>query len=208
MLKRLKSLFVIEEEESDASFLSGDKAGEKEGALNEGEVNERFLKVLARAIEDSNQEGFDYFEFREFLRALDSMEMDEQTRFKSAYANAQIMGATVDRLKESAEHYLGVLEREKGKFEIAAENRVTGELERQKSELGQVKQLIADKEAQIEQLKKEIEQLRGQVDVRNEQIAGTEAKVWKTSSDFMQTYRHLVEQIKSDMQKIHTYLAN
>lgn len=214
MLKKLKSLFTIEEEEN-AHAGAGDLTPEKGDAADadieteesEGEVNEKFLKILARAIEDSNQEGFDYFEFREFIKALNTMEMDEATRFKSAYANAQIMGATLDRLKDSARHYLEVLKREKGKFEAAAENRRTTVLRKRKQDLHDLEQSILSKQQMIEQLQNEIEELKRKVGEKRGQIEDAERKVAKTSSDFMLTYQHLVEQIENDVDKIHTYLS-
>ena len=40
------------------------------------------------------------------------MPMDEQTRFQSAFAMAQTLGATTEHLMHSANHYLEILKKE------------------------------------------------------------------------------------------------
>jgi len=214
MLKRLKSLFIIEEDDDTKNVGSVEHQKVEESHqeevqhdLESGDVNDKFLTVLARAIEASNQEGFDYFEFREFIKALNKFDMDEPTKFKSAFANAQTMGANLQNLKDSAEHYLNVLNREKGKFEEAVERRRSEVLDKRKGELGQMQQSIVDKQKMIKKLSQEIDELNKKIVDKQDQIETAEEKVRKTRGDFMTTYQHFVEEIQSDIQKIHTYLS-
>ena len=87
-----------------------------------GQVNDKFFQVLAKAMEAANQDGFDYFEFKQALANLKNVPMDDATRFKSAFAMSQAMGVTADKLLNSAAHYLDVLKNEQNKFVKAAEN--------------------------------------------------------------------------------------
>ena len=206
MLKKLKSLFIIEEEEVPVKSAEAMNEG-LEVDTSTGEVSEKFLKVLARAIEESNQEGFDYFEFREFIRALGSVDMDEETMYKSAFANAKTMGATLDRLSDSATHYLNVLGKERGKFEEAVKKRRTEVLDKRKQEMLDTEQAILSRKAEIERLNREIEELSQKVATQGSQIKEAEKKVNKTHGDFMRTYEHLVDQIRRDVEKIQTYLS-
>ena len=74
-----------------------------------GKVNDKFTEVLFSAMERDNQEGFDYLEFKQSLRSLEKMPMDEATRYQSALAMAKTLGANPVLLQQSAAHYLNVL---------------------------------------------------------------------------------------------------
>ena len=74
------------------------------------------MDVLAEALQNNNIDGVDYFEFRQSLLSLSKISMDEKTRYQSAFAMAQAMGATPKQLIETAEHYLNVLKNEEHKF--------------------------------------------------------------------------------------------
>ena len=87
--------------------------------VSSGTANQRFTEILLTALEQNNQEGFDYFEYRESLKSLSKMPLDERTKYQSAYAMAQTMGATPEKLKTSAGHYIQVLKNELSKFEDA-----------------------------------------------------------------------------------------
>ena len=73
-------------------------------------------------MEKANIEGFDYLEYKQSLKSLAKMPMDERTRFQSAYAMAQTMGASVGHLIKTAQHYIDILAAEEKKFETALAN--------------------------------------------------------------------------------------
>ena len=132
-LKKFKSVFVLEDEAAaDQSAAKGSQhpaemsapppksaASASVAEPERGTVSNKFVEVLAAALEKNNQQGFDYFEFRQALRNLAKMPMDEATRFHSAYAMAQTMGVTPEKLVESAKFYLDVLAKEQAKFSEA-----------------------------------------------------------------------------------------
>ena len=136
-MKNLRSLFIAEAEEGKEDKTSTNKKEEEENPSTEqdsqesptsdialevldGKVSAKFTKILLEAIEKYNEEGFDYLEYKNGIRSLAKMDMDEATRFKSAFAMAQTMGAESGLLIKSAEHYLQVLGKERDKFESAA----------------------------------------------------------------------------------------
>ena len=97
-------------------------------AATSGQSNEKFMDVLFKAMEAANIDGFDYFEFKQSLNNLQKVPMDEATRFKSAFAMAQTMGASADSLIKTASHYLGVLQQEANKFGEAANNQINNQI--------------------------------------------------------------------------------
>lgn len=224
MFKKLKSLFIIEDEQqSSAPKAAGDvgeSASEDTGnsymddqsviedipEREEGKVSERFLRILLKALEENNRDGFDYLEFKEFLRALDSMNLDEPTKYQSAYANARTMGATFEGIEQSTRHYLDVLKNEELKFEAAVKNQRVKIVENRQNELQKLETLVNEKEEKIRQLTEEIEKHKGQMTEEQKKISEARAKIERTKSDFLFTYNTLVKQIQSDIQNIHHYL--
>ena len=113
MLKKLKALFV-EEDESTASNdgisqkKSGGNVDEKAYAKTEPSIDassagterpsKKFIEVLLGALDKNNLKGFDYLEFKQSLQSLAKMPMDEATKYQSAFAMAQTMGATPEKI--------------------------------------------------------------------------------------------------------------
>ncbi len=230
MLKKIKSLFVIEEDvpskektaEKDTSAESRTAsagksappkaqgkhpAGTLSAEVMPGKVKEKFLNVLFGAMERNDLEGFDYLEFKQFLKSLDKMQMDEGTKYQSAFATAQTMGASIAVLKKSARHYLDILKAEEQKFNQAANNQKEKNLTNKQEEIKLLKQQIEEKSKRIQALQKEIESHRKVVEKRTKEISVARVKVEQTQNDFQASYDALVGQIESDLKKIDTYLS-
>ena len=221
-LKSLKSLFIIEEPE--ATSQARDSATDKPVEVNKnptsttrpiqvtpttsgpGKVQDKFLDVLFGALEASNQEGFDYMEFKDFLRSLANVPMDDSTRYKSAFATAQTMGATRDKIVASARTYLSILGKEEAKFQEALEGQKQKNLTGKQDEIKQLEQSIRSKEAEIERMKAEMEQHRSQIQNLEQEINAASEKLAQTASDFAATYHALQTQIEHDIQQIETHL--
>ena len=121
MWKNIRSLFIIEEGTEPQEEKTPPKAPSRQepapaaGQVPEsarGKVTEQFTEVLLRAMSENNIEGFDYLEYKKSLSSLRKMPMDEPTRYQSAFAMAQTMGAQPQRLMIlscllDAEHNVG-----------------------------------------------------------------------------------------------------
>lgn len=217
MFKNLKSLFVVEEEQP--TKVTQKEAGPTDqpesvvtreaaptGSVSEGKVDEKFLEVLFKAMENNNAEGFDYLEFKQSLQSLQKMPMDEATRYQSAYAMAETMGATPQGLLQTAAHYLKILETEEQKFEKAVDNQRDQQINHRLEQHQGLQKTIQAKQQQIEQLKAEIEGLQAQADELMGTVEAAKVKVESTKNDFIASYEALVAQIKSDIEKMQQYL--
>ena len=80
------------------------------------QLDKRYFERLMQSIQDNNMDGFDYLEFKSALKSLDSLPLDEATKFKSAYATSTTMGLTYETLLSSVDYYKKIMEREKDKF--------------------------------------------------------------------------------------------
>ena len=218
MLKKLKSLFIVEVEDKKSK-----KPGQKKEAQQEktvpnppsvsesttgepGKVTDKFLDVLFNAMESNNLDGFDYLEFKQSLLSLKKVRMDDETRFKSAYAMAQTMGASVEHLIKTAQHYINVLAKEEKKFETALANQKASRVGSKQQEIKQLEDLIGKKEEQIRMLQKEIAEHHKQVDTLKRVIGDAASKIETTKNNFIASYNTLVGQIYQDIENMKQYL--
>lgn len=218
MLKKLKSLFIVEVEDQKRKKTTASNSRQKEKkvptppAVTEskegepGQVSDKFLEVLFGAMDKNNLEGFDYLEFKQSLLSLKKMDMDEATRFKSAYAMAQTMGVDVDHLIRTADHYIKVLAEEEQKFEVALGKQNEQRVGSKAKEIQQLNQLIQDKEAQIKALQKQIDEHKKQVNSLREALKSASKKIETTKNDFIVSYNSLVSQIYKDVENMKKYL--
>ena len=220
MFKKLKSLFVIEEgdvvPESKNTSPGGQGAQKDTGTPVRpvftsdknvtGQVQNKFLEVLFGALESNNQEGFDYLEFKDFLRSLANVPMDDATRFKSAFATAQTMGATKEKILSTARVYMDVLSKEEIKFQEALAGQRDKNLTAKQHDIKKLEQSIQDKNAEIEKLKVQIEEHRKQIGVLEQDINSASDKLVQTASDFEATYKTLLGQIQEDVKNIESHL--
>jgi len=221
MFKKFKSLFVIEDGETapdgktssenspnpkkEASTPSFDVPLKSSGS-GEGKVQDKFLDALFKALEASNQQGFDYMEYKDFLKSLANVAMDDSTRYKSAFATAQTMGATKENILASAKHYLKVLSDEQSKFQDALKGQKDRNLTGKQDEIKQLGSTIDQKQKDIEKLKSDIEAHRQRITALEQEISTAADKLGQTADDFDATYKALVSQIQSDVQNIESHL--
>ncbi len=219
MFKKFKSLFIIEdtnpekdpktpettsESKKEAFDLTGSSS--QAGAAGKGQIQDKFLDVLFQALENSNQDGFDYMEYKDFLKSLANVPMDDHTRYKSAFATAQTMGATKEKILASAKHYLNVLASEQSKFQEALDGQRRRNLTGKQEEIRQLEQTIDQKQKDIEKLNADINAHRQQITTLEAEISVSSEKLNQTAHDFDATYQALLGQIESDVKNIESHL--
>ena len=224
MLKKLKSLFIIEEELSGAEKLKAMKASRNKGnakSNNKASTStarkipvdksvaapDKFVNSLLTAIENNNLEGFDYLEYKQSLRSLAQMAMDESTKFNSAFAMAKTMGASKSNLIESGGHYVKILEEEKAKFTTAYEAQQQKQVASRQNRLTAIEGSLAKKEDQIKRLQGEIKKLKTEFDQKKGEINAAAAKVALTRDQFFAAFNKVKDQIAKDIEKMDKYLT-
>jgi len=217
-LKKLKGIFVVEAategQAADTTTQASEKAETPASkpmpsvtpAAPVGKASDKFYDILLGAMEANNQEGFDYLEYKKSLQTLAKMPMDEQTRYFSAFAAAQAMGVTPQKLTDSAAFYLKILASEDSKFQDSVNT------QRQK-QIGNKEKAIADMEAtikakgeQIAKLTEEIQTHQSDMEKMKAEISDAVVKIETTLSDFHATFDELTTQINKDVENMNKYL--
>lgn len=229
MFKKLKSLFIVEDE--NAAKQAAEKApskakpGQKPTAAAprsskaapatsgydknnppQGKPQEKFVNRLLKALEENNPQGFDYLEYKQAVQNLSKVDMDESTRFKSALAMATSMGATPDKLISSAGQYLRVLGNEEKKFLDAFNNQRNLQASSQNNEIKKLEDGIKQRQAQIAKMQKEIEAATKALESKKAGISQANAKVQATKDGFYVAYHIVTQQISQDVEKMKQYL--
>ncbi len=172
-----------------------------------GESDQKFLDILLKAMEANNLDGLDYLEFKQSLQALSKMPMDEETRFKSAFAMAASMGATPEHLVKTAKHYISVLTKEERKFEGALQQQIDSKIGRQQQEVTSMEKSIQEKSEQIKQLTNQITQIQKKVQTTKSSMQSASEKINVTKGNFIASYNQLRGQIENDIEKMVQYLG-
>lgn len=233
VLKNLKSLFVVEEpdkqkkdstnktkntppksEKKKASVEKKDKPSpeskvplpENNPSLPPGQPEERFVEALLKSFEANNLQGFDYLEYKQSLEAMRKLNMDEATRYQSAFATASTMGVTLDQLLNTTQHYLTILGKEESKFQKALQQKNNESIVQKEEEFVQLEKIIQTKQEQIQQLQLEIEEHEKRRTDIQINLAEAKEKIGMTVNNFNASYESLRGQIENDIVKMQQYL--
>ncbi|MEM9527960.1 MAG: hypothetical protein AAGA31_15200 [Bacteroidota bacterium] len=228
MWKNLKSYFIVEEDDPKSAKkpstkmkpgIGGKQSTAKPQAdstlptapaaapiTTEGEVNDRFVKVLMEAMERANQPGFDYLEYKKALQNLKKMNFTDSVRFQTAYATAQSMGVTPKALVDSAQHYLSALNQEQQKFGQALKGQRAQQVSDKELQLKQLDESISQQETKIKELQAQIAKTKTEQKKLRDTINKSTSKLAKTQADFEQTFTVITEGIKKDIGQMQEFL--
>lgn len=220
---RLKSWFVIEEDTPNKSGKTKEtksttkKAStgkttttpsapntESKGAV--GQVTDKFMSILLAAMDKNNLEGFDYLEFKQALKNLEKMPMDEKTRYQSAFAMAKTMNVTPEHLVKTAGHYVAILQQEEQKFGQALTAQRSKQIGGRETQMADLEKGIKAKAEQIKRLTEEIEADQKTLATIKQEISGAVVKVETTKNNFIASFNSLVAHIQKDIDNMTKYL--
>jgi chromosome segregation ATPase len=132
--------------------------------------------------------------------------MDEATRYQSAFAAAQSMGTSQQKLVETAGIYLKTLKEEESKFQEALSVQREKQIGEKEKNIEEMELALQQKGEKIAQLTKEIQEGQTAMEKLKSEISESVLKLDSKKNDFKTTYMDLAGQIESDIQKIGQYL--
>ncbi len=165
-------------------------------------INPKILETLHKAMDKANLPGEDYYELTKAVEAMQDIPLSEDDKLKTALAALSTKGLTKGKVIDSARYYLEVLENEKRKFYTAFENKIKGSINADKKRISQLKETIQEKNNKIEELKELIETSKKQIVELEEEILKSDNKVAGIEESFLYTYEHVINKIKSDIEKV------
>ena len=170
------------------------------------DLDEKSTMALLRALVGSHNSSFDYLKFKQSVKSLASMDMDESTSFKSAYSTGTTMGLTKKKLLASANRYMGVLQTESESFTDALKSQIDKNVNSRESMIAQLEERITENKAKISKLEKEIQLYQNKIDNVDGDIEAAQTKIDGTKEKFRNSYVTITDIIKKDIDLIDLYL--
>ncbi|MCS7036034.1 MAG: hypothetical protein RMJ33_10285 [Saprospiraceae bacterium] len=170
------------------------------------DADERSLELLLGALEENNLPGFDYIEFKRAAVALQRMDLDEATAYKSAFTTAATVGLSKEKLLESAKYYSNLIEQEQAQFEAALQSRREREVTAREREIARLKDQIERHRAEIARLQDELGRYLNDIERAEAARQSEEQKLARAQAAFDQTRQALLRSIEQDIERLHRYL--
>lgn len=168
--------------------------------------DDRTVNALLTSLKTAFNNQFDYLNFKQAVKSMESMQLDEATQYKSAFATASTLGITKQILIDSAKKYLQALENERSSFAEALKNQLHRKVDGKKEELNKIKQRILENERKIEELKKENLVLQEAIDNADDHVAAAKLKIENTKTSFLGAFDSIYNDIKNDVNSITNHL--
>ncbi len=174
--------------------------------LGAGTVNQSIVEKLLDAIDSQDMEGFDYVEYKRSLKAMDALPMDEATKFRSAFATASTVGASLDKLLASVQYYLDILERQRSNFEAVVQRELDAKVAGREAELASIEREIATKSAEIQRLQADIDTQRSKSSELSAAVEESKVKILTTKTEFAASLDYVKTLFQRDAEKMQQYL--
>lgn len=166
---------------------------------NNPDINDKALSSIFNAIKEAQQNDFDYIKFKQSNKSLIAMGMDQETATKSAFLTATTVGLTKEKLMNSINHYLGILNGEKFKFAETLKNQINRSVETKSSQVQEMKARIEENKRKIEQLQKEIQLLENAIEKHVQEAEEASQKIDEVRIQFNRAFDLLHSEMKKDM---------
>lgn len=170
------------------------------------DYDSKTTNALLRALKENFTEEFDYLRFKQSVRTMQDMGIDETTSIKSAYATASTMGLTKASLVKSALRYEQVLSKEKDNFAQALKAQMQSKIDGKRSEAVALQQRIADYRAKMLEMEKEISLYQKKIDNVEQEVERATQKIESTKVKFVKVFKGISDVIKEDRQRIEIIL--
>ena len=167
-----------------------------------GAFDKQIFNSLTKAIADANLPGEDYLEFMDALMAMKDIPLEQKIKMQTVLATLSTKGLTVQKIIESADYYLKVLENENEKFKKAIINQTKGKVDDKHKQIKGIEEDNRKKSEQIKSLTIEITNNQGKVNKLKKTIAEADSKIKSTENNFNITYSHVEKQIKDNIETI------
>lgn len=172
----------------------------------DGIVDNKIVEQLLQKVGEKNIEGFDYFEYKQSLKVLDKMPMNEATKYRSAFATASTMGVTLQTLLESAEFYLGILDQQDENFKKEADQKRQKQVDQKESEAARLEKQIENYKEQIKRLKEKISKNETRIEELEREVKIDKVRLEKDRNNFLASFNFLRAQFADDIVKMKKYL--
>jgi uncharacterized small protein (DUF1192 family) len=162
------------------------------------EIETRLKKVM-EAENKKNFPGADYYEFQLALENMKEVPV-ESAKYSSAFnVLSATQGLTKDHLVQTAQQYIGVIDREVGEF-------TAGFDKENKEQVDDKKSLIEDKTRQMQELSEQIVALNDEIKRLSQELVDNKNRLSSMKNSFLTVAQAQKDKINTELTKIGTYI--
>jgi len=165
----------------------------------QGIVDNKFIDVLTSVIEENNQPGQDYFEFKQAVENMNSLSMPEQQKFQTVYSVLGLQGCTKEGLLLSLDKYVQLIQKEKEHFDAEMDSQFQSKVQVKRDEVEAAKNELTD-------LTKRIQELNSRILTLQQEAGSEEMGLRATEANFQASADVVVNEMLGDKQKITTFI--
>lgn len=169
-------------------------------------VDPKIVEAIKTAMEESNLDGYDYYEFMQSVSEQKDMP-SEKRKYEVVFSVIKNMGITKEHLISTADHYLSVIDKHQEEFNAKIDSEEQEKVIKLKDKANGMEDTITEKTEQIEALKREIEELHNEKVEILEVAIKNEAAVTQYRQEGTLAYKLFKGQIKDGKDKINQYIA-
>lgn len=160
---------------------------------------EKFNQYFDRLFTEANLPGPDYFEFAKMTQAMATIS-DEKGRYSAAYAGLSVQGLDKNKLLQTAEAYLKILETDAANFSSTVDAALAEKVQAKQQE-------IVQKQQRIEQLTRELSDLQNQIQLLELEVKENEEKIESNTGGYKAAAAKMKQQIALDIERIKQHIA-
>jgi chromosome segregation ATPase len=174
-------------------------------ALPEG-LNKDLTMSIFSAIKEQSKDGMDYIKFKQSVKNLQNMDMDETTSFKSAYATASTLGMSKEELVQSANSYKTVVNKKRDEFIEAMQKGIAEKVTLPTQKVGEMENEIKKIDQKIKELELQKTEYAKLIEATKEDIVEADAKIDSRKAEFVLVYDAFNAILDKDMQQLSNLL--
>ncbi len=176
--------------------------------VSKGTFNQKIFESLTQAIQKADLPGEDYLEFMNALQAMKNIDLDEKIKMQTVLATLSTKGLTIQKIIESADYYLKVLQNEKDKFKIVINKQTETKIGGKNKKIKDLEAENQKKADMIKQLTEEINKNRTEIQKIKKDIETADVKIKTAENDFNVTYDSVASQIKEKVKQLQTLISD
>lgn len=179
-----------------------------ENSAGTATVDRKFVEHFVDLLEKSNQPGHDYFEFKQALKSMEGLGLDEQKQYLASWASFKAMGGFSDTqsLVESANQYIQVLDKDRVHFLKDVDKAISERVGSLQKDLNNLQENNTAYARQIKELQEKINANNQKISSITNDIQEQSHKLTESRDSYDITYQSFVEQLKADIARIQSYL--
>lgn len=176
-------------------------------AISPQEKNE-FAEFLNEVYQKGNFPGPDYQEFTDALKEMDSIPMDDKTKFNAIYAGFKVQGVTKARLLETAQKYIVLIQGQVTDFSKEIDNMLSGDVVAKQKTITQISKENEDIEKQMISLTEKKNRNNELIQKLTTEVSEQTFTLNSKKISFEAAASEFTSKVQTNVEKIKTYLPD